>query len=165
MPCFHGTPDIPDDGWQSIEYPNAIYDEAEQVWVSDAEVTEVALTAFTGRRKADHVTCRLVVRRIKRLRALASDGTEQGELFATFRHHAFTTNSALALIEADQTPPRARDHRAGHRRAQGRTPRAPAFRELRRERSLAVARSDRVQHRPRIRRRCRSSEDPVGHPA
>lgn len=94
---------IPDEGWQSIEYPNAIYDEAEQAWVSDAEVAEVAFTAFTGRRKADHVTCRLVVRRIKRLQALASDGTEQGELFATFRHHAFITNSTLALIEADQT--------------------------------------------------------------
>jgi hypothetical protein len=94
---------IPDDGWQPIEYPNAIYDEAEQAWVSDAEVAEVAFTAFTGRRKADHVTCRLIVRRIKRLQALASDGTAQGELFATFRHHAFITNSTLALIEADQT--------------------------------------------------------------
>ena len=33
-------------------------------WVSDAEVAEVAVTAFTGRRRADHGICRLVVRRI-----------------------------------------------------------------------------------------------------
>ena len=89
--------------WQAIEYPNAIYDDAEDRWVSDAEVAEVAFTAFTGRRKADHVTCRLVVRRIRRHQVLASDGTEQGELFATFRHHAFITNSTLALVDADQT--------------------------------------------------------------
>jgi hypothetical protein len=35
-----------------IQYPNAIYEEAEQRLVSDAEVAEVGLTAFTGRRKA-----------------------------------------------------------------------------------------------------------------
>ena len=94
---------IPDDAWQSIEYPNAIYDEAEGRWISDAEVAEVPFIAFTGRRKADHVTCRLVVRRVKRLQQLAGDGTAQGELFATYRHHAFITNSTLGLVEADQT--------------------------------------------------------------
>ena len=72
-----------------------MWDEAEQRWVSDAEVAEVPFTAFTGRRKAEHVTCRLIVRRVKRLQRLASDGTEQGELFATYRHHAFITNSTL----------------------------------------------------------------------
>jgi len=94
---------IGEDAWATIEYPNAIYDEAEQRWISDAEVAEVAFTAFTGPRKADHVACRLVVRRIKRIQRLAGDGTEQGELFATYRHHAFITNSTLGLIEADQT--------------------------------------------------------------
>lgn len=95
------------DAWQAIEYPNAVYDEAEQRWVSDAEVAEVPFVAFTGRRKAEHVPCRLVVRRVKRLQPLASDGTEQSELFATYRHHAFITNSTLSTIEADQ---RHRDH-------------------------------------------------------
>ena len=94
---------ITDDAWATIEYPNAIYDEAEGRWVSDAEVAEVPFIAFTGRRKADHVTCRLVVRRVKRLQKLAGDGTAQGELFATYRHHAFITNSTLDLVEADQT--------------------------------------------------------------
>jgi len=95
------------DAWTSISYPNAVFDEAEQRWISDAEVAEVAFTAFTGRRKAEHVSCRLIVRRVKRLQRLASDGSEQGELFATYRHHAFITNSTLGMVEADQ---RHRDH-------------------------------------------------------
>jgi len=94
---------IAEDSRLTIKYPNALYDEAEGRWVSDAEVAEVAFTAFTGRRKADHVTCRLVVRRVQRLQKLAGDGTEQGELFATYRHHAFITNSTLGLVESDQT--------------------------------------------------------------
>ncbi|HSJ60112.1 MAG TPA: IS1380 family transposase [Jiangellaceae bacterium] len=98
---------IPAEAWQSIEYPNAIYDEAEQRWVSDAEVAEIPFVAFTSRRKHEHVTCRLIVRRVKRLQPLACDGTEQGELFATYRHHAFITNSQFATIEADE---RHRDH-------------------------------------------------------
>jgi len=101
------TASIPDTAWTPIRYPNAVFDEVEQRWVSDAEVAEVGFTAFTSRRKADHVTCRLVVRRVKRLQPLAGDGTEQGELFATYRHHGFITNSTLGLVEADQ---RHRDH-------------------------------------------------------
>lgn len=98
---------IDPDAWNPIKYPNAVYDQDEQRWVSDAEVAEVPFVAFTGRRKAEHVPCRLVVRRVKRLQPLASDGSEQGELFATYRHHAFITNSALPVVEADQ---RHRDH-------------------------------------------------------
>jgi len=98
---------IDEDSWKTIEYPNAVFDEAEQCWVSDAEVAEVDFVAFTGRRTAEHVACRLIVRRVKRVQKLASDGTEQGELFASWRHHAFITNSTLTLIEADQTH---RDH-------------------------------------------------------
>ncbi len=98
---------IGDNSWTPIAYPEAVFDEAEGRWVSDAEVAEIGFTAFTGRRKAEHVACRLVVRRVKRLQPLAGDGTEQGELFATYRHHAFITNSTLGLVEADQ---RHRDH-------------------------------------------------------
>jgi len=64
-------------------------------------------TAFTGRKKSEHVDCRLIVRRVKRHQQLASDGTGQGELFATHRHHAFIANSTLSMIEADE---RHRDH-------------------------------------------------------
>lgn len=103
---------IEEDAWVAIKYPNAIWETDGTVdgggyWVSDAEVAEVPFTAFTGRRKAEHVSCRLIVRRVKRLQRLASDGTEQGELFATHRHHAFITNSGFAMVEADQ---RHRDH-------------------------------------------------------
>jgi hypothetical protein len=98
---------IAEDDWIAIKYPHAVWEEAEQRWISDAEVAEVPFVAFTGRRKAEHVRCRLVVRRVKRLQRLASDGTKQSELFATYRHHAFITNSTLAMVEADQ---RHRDH-------------------------------------------------------
>lgn len=98
---------IPEEAWTPIRYPNAVFDEDEQRWVSDAEVAEIDLTAFTSRRKADHVPCRLVVRRVKRLNAKSSDGSRQGELFATYRHHAFITNSTLSVVEADA---RHRDH-------------------------------------------------------
>jgi len=93
---------IGEDAWTPIRYPHAVFDEAEDRWISDAEVAEVAFTAFTGRRKAEHVGCRLVVRRVRRLQPLASDGSQQGELFATYRHHAFITNSTLTAVQADQ---------------------------------------------------------------
>ena len=98
---------IGEDVWTTIEYPNAVYDETEGRWVSDAEVAEIDFVAFTSRRKHQHVSCRLIVRRVKRLQRLASDGTEQGELFAAYRHHAFITNSTLSMVEADE---RHRDH-------------------------------------------------------
>ncbi|WP_344382963.1 IS1380 family transposase, partial [Georgenia ruanii] len=98
---------IDEDAWTPIKYPKAVWDEAEQRWVSDAEVAEVPFVAFTSRRKAEHVACRLIVRRVRRLQPLASDGSEQGELFAAYRHHAFITNSDLDTVQADQ---RHRDH-------------------------------------------------------
>jgi hypothetical protein len=58
---------IDEQSWVPIRYPNAIYDEEQQRWISDAEVAETVLTAFTGRRKAEHVTARLIVRRVRRL--------------------------------------------------------------------------------------------------
>ena len=59
---------IMESAWVPIHYPNAIWDEDEQRLVSDAEVAEVpSFTAFTSRRKADHISARLIVRRVKRL--------------------------------------------------------------------------------------------------
>lgn len=100
---------IPDDAWTTIKYPNAVWEDDEQRWISDAEIAETTLTCFTSRRKRDHVTCRLVVRRVKRLNPTktASDGSVQGELFDVYHHHGFITNSTLDTIEADQ---RHRDH-------------------------------------------------------
>ncbi len=90
--------------WTPIRYPQAVWDDDEQRWVSDAEVAEVDFTAFTSRRKRDHLDCRLVVRRVKRLNPAAA---AQGELFTAHRHHAFITNSTLQAVEADA---RHRDH-------------------------------------------------------
>ena len=93
--------------WTPIRYPHAVWDEDEQRWISDAEVAEVPYVAFTSRRKPEHVECRLVVRRVKRLQPATPDGSEQTELFAAWRYHAFVTNSTLSTIEADQ---RHREH-------------------------------------------------------
>jgi DDE family transposase len=102
---------IEEDAWTPINYPHAVWEDGEEPgeghWVSDAEVAETQVTVFTSRRKSEHVTCRLVVRRVKRLQPRTSDGTEQGELFAAYRHHAFVTNSTLSTVEADA---RHRDH-------------------------------------------------------
>jgi hypothetical protein len=58
---------IPDDAWVSIEYPEAIFDEEQQRWISDAKVAEIDYTAFTSKAKRHRVTARLIVRRVKRL--------------------------------------------------------------------------------------------------
>lgn len=98
---------IAEPAWIPIRYPHAVYDHDEDRYVSDAEVAETSFTAFTGRRTREQVTCRLVVRRVRRLQPRTSDGSVQGELFATYRHHAFITNSTLTTIAADE---RHRDH-------------------------------------------------------
>ena len=98
---------IGEDAWTPIKYPQAVWDEQAGGWISDAQVAEVPFVAFTSLPKAQQITCRLVVRRVKRLQPRTSDGTVQGELFADFRHHAFVTNSTLTTVDADA---RHRDH-------------------------------------------------------
>jgi hypothetical protein len=101
---------IPDTAWVPICYPNAIYDEQEQRWVSDAEVAEVGFTAFTHRRKSEHVSARLIVRRVRRLNpatAPAGKAGKQGELFAVYRYHAVFTDSPEPMLGAEATH---RDH-------------------------------------------------------
>jgi hypothetical protein len=91
---------IEESAWTPIRYPNAIFDEAEQRWISDAEVAETTFTAFTSRRKAEHITARLIVRRVRRLNP-ASVTAGQGELFDTYRHHAVFTDSPMTLLQAE----------------------------------------------------------------
>jgi hypothetical protein len=91
---------IDESAWTPIHYPHAIFDEDQQRWISDAEVAEVGFTAFTSRRQAEHITARLIVRRVKRLPA-AGTPAGQGELFTAHRHHAVFTDSPLALPEAE----------------------------------------------------------------
>ena len=44
---------------------------------------------------------------MRRIQPLGSDGSEQQELFAAHRHHAFITNTTFPMVEADQLH---RDH-------------------------------------------------------
>jgi hypothetical protein len=97
---------IDEQAWVAIRYPNAIYDEDEQRWVSDAEVAETVLTAFTGRRTRDHVTARLIVRRVRRLNPTQVPAG-QTEAFAVYRYHAVFTDSAEPMLAAEATH---RDH-------------------------------------------------------
>jgi len=92
---------IEDQAWEAIEYTNALYDEDTKTWISTAEVAEIAFTAFTSRKKAEHITGRLVVRRIPDLNKKASEG--QATLFDTWRFHAFFTTSDLDTVAADKT--------------------------------------------------------------
>ena len=92
--------------WTPIEYTNAVFDQEAGVWVSRAEVTEIAFTAFAAQRKADHVQGRLVVRRIPDLNAEKNRAAGQDTLFDTWRFHAFFTTSDPALLDtvaADKT--------------------------------------------------------------
>jgi hypothetical protein len=93
---------IAEDAWTPIRYPQAIWDDDEQRWISDAEVAEVPFTAFTGRRRAEHITARLIVRRVKRLNPNTIPAG-QGELFTAHRYHAVFTDSPLEMLQAEQT--------------------------------------------------------------
>lgn len=97
---------IPEHSWTPIRYPNAIFDEDEQRWISDAEVAAIAFTAFTHRRKAQHVTARLIVRRVRRLNPTTVP-VGQSEMFAVYRYHAIFTDSPEPMLDAEATH---RDH-------------------------------------------------------
>ncbi len=86
---------IAEEAWTPIRYPNAIFDEDEQRWISDAEVAEVAYTAFASNNK-HRVTARLIVRRVRRLAP-----PRQGELLPAWRHHAIFTDSPLLMLAAE----------------------------------------------------------------
>jgi hypothetical protein len=93
--------------WTPIRYPNAIYDHDEQRWISDAEVAEVPFTAFTSRRHAEHITARLIVRRVRQLNPTTATRGGQEELFAVYRYHAVFTDSREPMLAAEATH---RDH-------------------------------------------------------
>jgi hypothetical protein len=88
---------IDDTAWTPIKYTNAIYDEATQAWVSQAEVAEIGHTAFASRVNAKHVTARLVVRRVP-----DANPAHQSELFTVYRYHAVFTNSPLPMLTAEK---------------------------------------------------------------
>jgi len=84
------------DMWTAIKYTNAIFDEDQQRWISDAEVAEIPYTAFTSKAKAKQVTARLIVRRVKDM-----NPDNQSELFTAYRYHAVFTNSPIPMLAAE----------------------------------------------------------------
>jgi Transposase DDE domain group 1 len=92
---------IPDHAWVPIRYPRAIYDEQLGQWISDAEVAEVPFTAFTSKPKAQRVTARLIVRRVRDANPEHVTANAQGELFPAWRHHAVFTDSPLPMLAAE----------------------------------------------------------------
>lgn len=88
---------IPVDAWTEIEYPQPVWDEAQQRFISRAQIAEVSYTAFAGTH--DEVTARLIVRRIPDLNKTGIDA--QGELFPVWRYHAAFTDSRFVLDQAE----------------------------------------------------------------
>ena len=85
------------DVWTPIKYTNAIWDQDAQVWISDAEVAEVAFTAFTSLAKRKQASARLIVRRVPDM-----NPAHQSELFTVYRYHAVFTNSPLPMLQAEK---------------------------------------------------------------
>jgi Transposase DDE domain group 1 len=85
---------IDEQAWTPVRYPGAVRDPDTGEWISDAEVAEVAYTAFAS--TPDRFTARLVVRRVK-------DARYRDTLFPVWRYHPFFTNTDLPTAEADIT--------------------------------------------------------------
>ena len=93
---------IPDQAWQQITYPTAVPDPETGELISDAEVAEIPqYTAFASRKKSEHVTARLIVRRVRDL-AKPSVAGEQGELFPAWRYHPFFTDQPAETLRAER---------------------------------------------------------------
>jgi len=97
---------IGEDMWTTIEYTDAVFDEATGRWVYRAEVAEVPFTAFAAQKKAEQVPGRLVVRRIPDFNAEKNQAAGQDTLFDVWRFHAFFTTTDAAILDtvaADKT--------------------------------------------------------------
>jgi hypothetical protein len=97
---------ISDDAWTSIEYTDAIFDDASGTWISRAEVAEIGFTAFAAQKKSNQVPGRLIVRRIPDFNAEKHKAAGQDTLFDVWRFHAFFTTADpvhLDTVAADKT--------------------------------------------------------------
>ncbi len=92
---------IDEQAWTPIRYPRAVFDEQLQQWVSDAEVAEIEFTAFASRAKAQRVTARLIVRRVRDANPDHTAVNAQGQLFRVWRHHAVFTDSPLPMLQVE----------------------------------------------------------------
>jgi hypothetical protein len=89
---------VGEDAWTAIRYPQAIWDDQLDCWISDAEVAETEYTAFASR-KDQAVTARLIVRRVRDQNSKAAHGMD--ELFPVWRHHAVFTDSPFETVQAE----------------------------------------------------------------
>ncbi len=92
--------------WTTIEYTDAVLDEATGRWISRAEVAEIEFTAFAAQKKSEQVPGRLVVRRIPDFNAEKNKAAGQDTLFDVWRFHAFFTTAdpkVLDTVAADKT--------------------------------------------------------------
>ncbi|HEY6576126.1 MAG TPA: IS1380 family transposase [Mycobacterium sp.] len=85
---------IDEHAWTPVRYPGAVRDPDTGAWISDAEVAEIAYTAFASTK--DRITARLVVRRVK-------DARYRDALFPVWRYHPFFTDTDLPVEQADIT--------------------------------------------------------------
>ena len=89
---------IGEESWTPIRYPQAVWDDQLDCWVSDAEVAEAQYTAFASK-KGRAVTARLIVRRVRDQNKKAAEGMD--ELFPAWRYHAVFTDSPFELVQAE----------------------------------------------------------------
>ena len=89
---------IAEESWTPIRYPQAVWDDQLDCWVSDAEAAETEYTAFASK-KGQAVTARLIVRRVRDQNKKAAEGMD--ELFPAWRYHAVFTDSPFGLVQAE----------------------------------------------------------------
>lgn len=84
------------DAWEPIHYTKVVYDENTQASVSNDEVAEVPVTAFSSLKKAERATGPLVVRRIPERNPKAVQ--VQATLFDPHRFRAFFTTIPVTAV-------------------------------------------------------------------
>jgi hypothetical protein len=137
--------------WTTIDYTDAVLDEASGRWTSRAEVAETQFVAFNNGKKSERVPGRLVVRASR----TSTPRPRPPPVKARCSTSGASTPSSppptrdLGHRGHRQDPPRARDHRAGPRRPQGLSARAPTLVLLCGQRCLVGAGGDGVQPHPR----------------
>ncbi|MVO87818.1 hypothetical protein GPA10_24420 [Streptomyces sp. p1417] len=96
---------IDEDAWTPITYPQAVWDEEGQRWISDAETAEIRCTAFPSKPKRQEVTARLIVRRGNRLSRYRPRRAGRALRHLAPPHRVHRLHSPLALRDAES------DHR------------------------------------------------------
>ncbi len=98
------TASIAEDDWVAIKYPHAIWEEAEQRWISDGEAPRCRSPRSPDAARSSTVTCRRNVRRGKRPQRRACDApssVSRSRMTAARRRH----NSTLGLVGGRSAAP------------------------------------------------------------